>query len=196
MTPAERRRRAVLAGHHGDEAAARGALADDDPSVRAAALGALERQGVLGDHELSAALADADPTVRRRAAEVAAHHPEVSLLAALDDPDGRVIEMAAFACGEHEAVPAPVVQRLRVLARDHGDPLVREAAVAALGAIGAPEALPDIIAAATNDAAPVRRRAVIALAPFDGDEVDQAIARALSDRDWQVRQVAEDLETS
>jgi hypothetical protein len=34
---------------------------------------------------------------------------------------------------------------------------------------------------------------VLALAPFDGAEVDAAIERALVDRDWQVRQAAEDL---
>ena len=39
----------------------------------------------------------------------------------------------------------------------------------------------------------MRRRATIALAPFDGPEVDEALARALADRDWQVRQAAEDL---
>jgi len=39
----------------------------------------------------------------------------------------------------------------------------------------------------------VRRRAIIALAPFDGPEVDAAIERATRDRDWQVRQAAEDL---
>jgi hypothetical protein len=39
----------------------------------------------------------------------------------------------------------------------------------------------------------VRRRAVLALAPFDGPEVEAAIDKALTDRDWQVRQAAEDL---
>jgi hypothetical protein len=34
---------------------------------------------------------------------------------------------------------------------------------------------------------------VIALAPFEGKEVEAALARALDDRDWQVRQAAEDL---
>jgi hypothetical protein len=34
---------------------------------------------------------------------------------------------------------------------------------------------------------------VIALAAFEGDEVDAALERALADRDWQVRQAAEDL---
>jgi hypothetical protein len=32
---------------------------------------------------------------------------------------------------------------------------------------------------------------VLALAPFEGAEVDAALTRALSDRDWQVRQAAE-----
>ena len=49
------------------------------------------------------------------------------------------------------------------------------------------------IIAATGDKPAVRRRAVLALAPFEGDEVEAAIDRALDDRDWQVRQAAEDL---
>ncbi|MET0422024.1 MAG: HEAT repeat domain-containing protein [Acidimicrobiia bacterium] len=46
---------------------------------------------------------------------------------------------------------------------------------------------------ATRDKPAVRRRAVLALAPFDGPDVDAAITAALDDRDWQVRQAAEDL---
>ena len=49
--------------------------------------------------------------------------------------------------------------------------------------------------AATRDRAAVRRRAVIALAAFEGPEVDAALDRALTDRDWQVRQAAEDLKS-
>ncbi len=64
--------------------------------------------------------------------------------------------------------------------------------MAALGSIGDPAGLPAILAA-TTDKATVRRRAVIALAPFEGPEVDAALERARSDRDWQVRQAAEDL---
>jgi HEAT repeat protein len=194
VTPAERRRLAVLAGHRGDEDAARLALTDDDPTVRASAVGALERLGGLDDALLARLLDDPEPTVRRRAAEVAAHHPAVSLAPALDDPDPRVVEMAAFSCGEQEDAAPVVVARLITLARDHRDALVREAAVAALGAIGAADGLPAILHAAAHDKPAVRRRAVIALAPFDGPEVDAAIANALTDRDWQVRQVAEDLE--
>ena len=54
------------------------------------------------------------------------------------------------------------------------------------------EGLPAILGA-TQDKATVRRRAVIALAPFEGPEVDTALERARTDRDWQVRQAAEDL---
>ena len=53
----------------------------------------------------------------------------------------------------------------------------------------------EAILAATADKATVRRRAVIALAPFEGPEVDAALERARDDRDWQVRQAAEDLLT-
>jgi HEAT repeat protein len=70
--------------------------------------------------------------------------------------------------------------------------LCREAAIAALGAIGHPDGLPAILAG-LEDKPAVRRRAVIALAPFEGAEVTEALARARLDRDWQVRQAAEDL---
>ena len=85
-----------------------------------------------------------------------------------------------------------MLRRLVALATDHADALVRESAVAALGALGDPIGLPAILAA-TCDKPAVRRRAVIALAPFDGPEVDAALAAAAGDRDWQVRQAAEDL---
>jgi HEAT repeat protein len=190
---AARRRAAALAGHAGDRAAAEAALDDIDPGVRATALGAMDRLGLLEDERIVAALADASSTVRRRAAELAATRPGVSLRDLLDDPDSAVVEVAAFACGEQgEAVGADVVGRLARLATDHEDALVREAAVAALGAIGSTDGLPAILAAA-GDKATVRRRAVIALAPFDGPEVQAALERARSDRDWQVRQAAEDL---
>jgi HEAT repeat protein len=78
------------------------------------------------------------------------------------------------------------------VAGGHDDPLCREAAVAALGALGDESGLPAVLAA-TRDRPAIRRRAVLALAAFDGPEVDAALERALGDRDWQVRQAAEDL---
>lgn len=187
------RRAVAIAGHTGDVAGARAGLASDDALVRVAALGALERLDALTDDEVRAALTDADAAVRRRACEAAGRRGgSVSLLGVLDDGDATVVEMAAFACGEQEEVGPEVVARLAALATGHRDALVREAAVAALGAIGDEAGLAAILAATTDKPA-IRRRAVIALAPFEGPEVDEAIRRALSDRDWQVRQAAEDL---
>ena len=186
------RRSAALAGHTGDDATARASLASDDPAVRAVALGALERLDSLDDAIVTAALVDESPVVRRRACELAATRPDVSLLGTLDDADPGVIEVAAFACGERVAASHAVLSRLVELATEHEDALVRESAVAALGALGDPIGLPAILVA-THDKPAVRRRAVIALAPFDGPEVDAALAAAAGDRDWQVRQAAEDL---
>jgi len=188
-----RRRDVVVAGHRGDEATARAGLADPDAKVRASALGALDRIGALDDATLLQATDVAQPLVRRRAAQLTARHPGVSPRPLLDDPDPSVVEMVAFACGEQERADPDIVARLASVAVDHPDALVREAAVAALGAIGDPAGLPAILAA-TRDKPAVRRRAVIALTPFDGPEVDEARTRARSDRDWQVRQVAEDLD--
>jgi HEAT repeat protein len=46
---------------------------------------------------------------------------------------------------------------------------------------------------ACDDKPAIRRRAVLALAAFEGEQVEGRLRRALEDRDWQVRQAAEDL---
>jgi HEAT repeat protein len=186
------KRRVAISGHTGDATTAAAGLGADDPAVRSTALGALERLGTLTDETITEALRDPSPVVRRRAAQIAAHHPDVDLFGALHDESGDVVEMAAWACGEHEADSPEIVGRLSSLVTSCDEPLVRESAVAALGAIGSEHGL-EAILMATRDKPAVRRRAVLALAPFDGDEVEAAIDRALEDRDWQVRQAAEDL---
>lgn len=189
-----------LAGPFDPETAdeVRAALADDDPRVRAAALAALVR-AAPPDHATAAwrsALTDEAPPVRRRAAELT---PQLDadpapLLALLDDPDVTVIEATAWALGERgaDAIRAGAVEALARTTEAHADAIAREAAVAALGALGDPAGLPAIMHACT-DKPTVRRRAVLALAPFDGPDVDAALQRALEDRDWQTRQAAEDL---
>jgi len=192
VDPVTQRRAVVIAGHTGDVGSARRAFDDADPVVRVAALGALERIGVLDRPLLEKALGDSDGTVRRRATELAAGHADVPLVTVLADDDPYVVEMAAWSCGEREDADEGIIVTLSDLATRHDDALVREAAVAALGAIGDARGLPAILHA-TGDKPAVRRRAVIALAPFDGPEVEAALARALDDRDRQVRQAAEDL---
>jgi HEAT repeat protein len=144
------------------------------------------------------AVGDVDAAVRRRAGELAPTldpPPVVGLLTLLADSDPLVAETAAWALGEvrwGDRTRARVVRALSEAATAHADPLVRESAVAALGAIGDPRGLPAILRAC-SDRPPIRRRAVLALAPFDGPDVDAALAAALEDPDWQIRQAAEDL---
>jgi HEAT repeat protein len=197
------RRAIAIAGHAGDVETARRGLEHPDATVRATALTALERLGELDDAGILAAFADPDPVVRRRVAGIAARHPRVDLGPLLADADPSVVEVAAWACGEHEHVADEILAALVGLATGAGageEPLVRESAVAALGAIGDDRGL-DAILTATTDRPAVRRRAVLALAPFVAPahpraaEVRAALERALTDRDWQVRQAAEDLTT-
>jgi HEAT repeat protein len=168
--------------------------------VRAAALGALVRaadpralpawQSCAGDDSAG---------VRRRAAELAPALGGNAPIARrvvdlLGDRDVTVVEAAAWALGElgPHALDAGAVDALSGVVRGHRDALAREAAVAALGALGDPSGLPAVLAAC-RDSVTVRRRAVLALAPFEGPDVDAALTHALEDKDWQVRQAAEDL---
>lgn len=189
------RKLVAVAGHRNDADTARAGLAHPDESVRATALGALARIGALHAESLEHHLfprTEPSPLVRRRAAELAAGLADIALLGVLHDPDWSVVEMACWAIGEHEAADDPTLERLIQLGGGHEESLVREAAVAALGAVGDPRGLPTIIAA-TRDRAPVRRRAAVSLAPFDEPEAEDALRELLTDRDWQARQIAEDL---
>lgn len=232
---ARRRGEVAAAGHTGNVETIRTALADEAPAVRATALGALSRLGLLGVSELRTGLDDPDVNVRRRAAELAwraarptaapandstagpaddstagtaaprnessAPPPPPEIVALLLDhlptpgasEDASVVEAACFSLGELR--PPGVTAALATVATDHPDPLCRESAVAALGAIGEEDALP-VILVALGDKPAVRRRAVLALASFEGPEVEAALEQAMSDRDWQVRQAAEDLSGS
>jgi HEAT repeat protein len=190
---AARRRRAARAGHEGDEGAARELLVDEDPGVRGTALGALARLGAIAPADIQRGFGDDDAGVRRRACEVAVGVDGIDLRPMLRDADPAVVEAAAWALGERGPSAADAVADLAAVAVDHGEPLCREAAVAALGAIGDVRGLAAVLEAAASDRPAVRRRAVVALAAFDGPDVERALKTALEDRDWQVRQAAEDL---
>jgi HEAT repeat protein len=202
-TAADRRVTVVVAGHRGELATVEAHRHDEDPHVRAAFLGALVRLGRLDTPTLDEFLRDQSAIVIGRAITAAAHfddgddaidHALVDLIGGVDEG---LAEQAVWALGERweeagDDAEATVLDAVEAAAGSHPDALVREAAVASLGSIGAERSLPVILRAA-GDKATVRRRAVIALAPFDGPEVDAALTTARVDRDWQVRQAAEDL---
>lgn len=188
----EERLQAALAGFSGDEGRARAAVTSSDADVRASGLIALQRMSKMTDDDLTLAVNDQSVTVRYHAARLAATCPDVPIVHLCGDDDLFVAEMATWALGER---PHPTDDERRELIRratDDERPLVREAAVASLGAIGHPDGLAAILHGCRDKPA-IRRRAVLALAAFEGPEVDAALHLALGDRDWQVRQNAEDL---
>ena len=171
---------------------------DPDPSLRAVALAQLVHVAARkeGARTWKRAACDKNASVRLRAAQLAPRlgrsAPNAVLLELLRDDDVWVAEAAAFALGEHPRPTENALTALADAATSHPDPLVREAAVAALGARGEPSTLPAVLKACADKPA-IRRRAVLALAAFEGDEVEERLRAALHDRDWQVRQAAEDL---
>ena len=182
----------TLAVHRRDLAAVEAAFDGADPSLRSVALSGLHKLVVLGPRHIALALTDTDRSVRHRLAEIGAIDDRVDLLTLLDDEDFAVAETAAWALGERKSVSELELQALISYSAGHPHALVRESCVAALGSIGDPRGLPAILHA-YNDKPAVRRRAVLSLAPFSGPEVEAVLRSALEDRDWQVRQTAEDL---
>lgn len=188
----ERRRAILLAAAADNPLPAGKALSDPDDRVRATALLTLHQLHALDADHVLLASEDASTRVRRQLATIAAADHRVDLMALISDREYVVAETACWAAGERDDTGEALVALLASTATNHDDTLCRESAVAALGSIGAAPGLPAILAA-TRDRATVRRRAVLALAPFDTPEVTAALKRALEDRDWQVRQAAEDL---
>ncbi len=186
------RRKAILSRHSGDYKLAISLLDDGDAKVRGAALSSLEKLGKLSRKILEESFCDASPEVRKRAIELLVKRPEEIPLNAFDDEDSLVVETACWAAGEKENQTHELINQLCFIADSHTDQLCREAAVAALGSIGSPLGLETVLEA-LKDKPAIRRRAVIALAAFDDPKVDEALKKSLNDRDWQVRQIAEDL---
>ncbi len=186
--------RAEYASDEASLAVIHASLVDTVARTRVLGLRAAARRGVLDDALWLKALGDEDAQVRREAIALLSERrvsPRVldRIQRSLDDDDPLVVDAAAFALGEH---PDPSSVEALCRCASHNDARCREAAVAALGAVGDERALATIIAA-LDDKAPVRRRAVVALANFEGPDVDAALARAREDRDWQVRAAVEAL---
>ena len=160
------------------------------------ALRAGAHQSLLTPDEWLDALGDHDVDVRREALTLLAYENVgderlfPAIIDALRDDDALVVDAAAFATGEH--LRADAVEALIVVATSHDDARCREAAVAALGAIGDDRGR-DAVLAALEDKPPVRRRAIVALSNFEGPDIESALERAAQDRDWQVRAAVDQL---
>ena len=190
----ERRQQLVQLAREGDLSLARELCGDGDPRVRASSIAVLSENDALDESLIALGLSDPNPLVRMTVARAAAQNSSISVLELLNDEDSSVVEIACWAAGEQTEHPDSLIEALAAIVLEHEDALCRESAVAALGALGDVRGLESILKA-TKDIATVRRRAVIALAPFEGQAVTDALQFALSDRDWQVRQAAEDLTT-
>ena len=167
-------------------------LEHPEPDVRATALRVLDNEGKLEKGIVERSLSDSAFKVRNALAYLISTNRDIPALKFLLDEDAEIVEVACWSIGERGDASAEVLDVLQSITESHSDSLCRESAVAALGALGNRDALGSILKA-VEDIATVRRRAVLALAPFDGPEVELAIAKALEDRDWQVRQAAEDI---
>jgi len=154
------------------------------------------RQDLVTSETWLDTLGDHDDSVRREALgqlayrEVDDERVRAAIRERLGDHDALVVDAAAFALGE--LLERDAVEELSVVAMTHDDARCREAAVAALGAIGDDRGRAAVLAA-LDDKAPIRRRAIVALSNFDGPDIDAALERAKDDRDWQVRAALDQL---
>ena len=133
-----------------------------------------------------------DTRVRRRACRGGRRAARRGPGRVLADPDATVVEVAAWALGERAGAAGDGGRPAGTHRRRPRRPPVPGGGGGRPGRHRRRAGLAAILAA-TRDRPAVRRRAVMALAPFEGPEVDAALAAALDDRDWQVRQAAEDL---
>ncbi|MEC8975073.1 MAG: HEAT repeat domain-containing protein [Actinomycetota bacterium] len=186
------RQKIIEASLNEDLSEARENLDHPEPTVRATALVVLGGEVPLDEETLYIAMNDSSLHVRSTLAYLSSKDTGIPIDRFLTDEDSAVVEIACWASGERGEVSDKTLRMLQNIVEEHDDPLCRESAVAALGALGKREALSSILKA-VDDVATVRRRAVLALSPFDGPAVDAAVKKALEDRDWQVRQAAEDI---
>ena len=182
----------LLASHEGNVELLCTAFTHTSDHIRSLALHGLLKNDALTDEHIRHAEVDPARLVRHRLAQLGALEPRINLTVLLRDVDFAVAETAAWSLGERVDVTPGEFDLLVEGGADHDHAIVRESCIAALGAIGDPRAVP-VILQGCNDKPAVRRRAILALAPFDGPEVTAALEKALLDRDWQVRQAAEDL---
>ena len=170
-----------------------GFLTSVEPVLRRIATTALTRSQASDNiGTLALLIQDTDPSIRAAAAEKlgSCGADALSILTDVaDDRDPTVREALATAYGEIDSPHA--VPWLTTAARDDGDRHVKEAATAALGAIGDEAGLETLLDLVNNGPPQVRRRAIAAITVFDDERVEPAIKRAALDRNPGVREAAE-----
>jgi len=168
-------------------------LAHEDPALRRMAITAL---GADSCNEMFdtvvTLLGDESGSVRAAAAErlgACGERALEHLAEAAGDPQPKVREAVATAYGELSDPSA--INWLIDVGNEDTDHTVREAAVAALGAIGSDAAIDPLLAFIAEGPPQVRRRAIAAITVFDDPRVEPAIRRAAFDRNPGVREAAE-----
>lgn len=168
-------------------------LASDDAVLRRMAVTAIDGRSAIDNvGRLCELSTDPDPTIRGAVAEKLGVCGDAGLeaLASLQADDiASVREAAATAYGEIGSSLA--CEWLAAAASHDPDRGVREAAVAALGAIGDPGWIDTLLELLHDAPPPVRRRAVAALTVFDDDRIESAIRLAALDKNPGVREAAE-----
>jgi HEAT repeat protein len=166
----------------------------NDPAASTAAAVALAGMAEAPAGRLAELLAGGSEVERRAAATalgtVAAPVDGTVLIAALADKTPVVRRAAVDALGQR-AEPMAVPQLLALLTDDDQPGALRARAAAALGRIGAREAVEPLIRALRQDVGPVRLKAADALGRFRSESAIAALAHtAGSDADAAVRAVA------
>ena len=143
----------VLAFHRRGVSVPGHLLGAEDGEVAGLALGAAGRLGTLTESDVARHTAGPEAAVRRAAVEAAARQGVSGLLPHLRAAATRSVDPDPVACyyvgvlGEASDAPA-----LQALASAAADEAIRHAAVEALGALGAPEAMPVVIELMADDA--------------------------------------------
>ena len=162
-------------------------LDSTDPVVRAVAVYLLSARRVGDQGQYRRASADADHRVRIEAVRALVSVDDVEGVAAAAGDDNREVRIAA---ANGLATLRAGVDAVRLLVGDR-DPLVRAAALAALGAVGCgDDDLADVQRALTEPAWQVREGAARALAGAAPTVAVPTLSRALTDQHLDVRKAA------
>jgi len=153
----------------------------------------LARAHWLEPDQLIGALSDGDARVRRAGFQVlnecwasgGSFQLRTPLERGLHDPDDLCVIASLHVVGAHGLTE--LFDEVVAIAQSNRDPLVIEEAIATLGELGDQRGLATILDNVSGKPA-IRRRVVVALSAFEGDEVEAALDELSSDRDWQVRQ--------